>query len=718
MPAIVDLLQKIKHKRSLCIQLLFTVFAFLLIVFLSYNFMGKIVQVNLVNDVNTVFDYVSAVIDFNLLEPRTMLFDFTQAVRTMILYGNDPGELQKYTVDMSNQIRLRNKGRFSGFYGYMEKMRGGVFLNGLDMEPPDNYSPSDRPWYKDAVAGGGIIVESTPYRDIVTNEFILTYSCAVYDDKGVLLGVLSIDVNIAYIGDKILYSSFNKYGYGMLVGQDLTILAHFNPDFVGLKFSDPQVPASVFTEEMVEKGILIAKPIVDWKGDKGFAFARRLPNGWYLNLLSLKDVYYKGLTNMAVVLSVLGIILSAVLILVLISLDAAKNKSEQESKHKSVFLANMSHEMRTPMNAIIGMTTIGMTASDADRKDYCLKKIKDASSHLLGVINDILDISKIEANKFELSPADFDFEKLINRVINVVNFRLEEKKQNLSIYIDSAIPRTLYGDDQRLTQVLTNLLGNAIKFTGEKGYVSLAARLTGEEDGICTIEVSVNDSGIGITEEQQLKLFHSFEQAESGTSRKFGGTGLGLAISKSIVEMMGGRIWVNSRPGKGSTFTFTVQMKKSAHQEEGIKDSPGAAAEEKRIDLSGMFKGHCILLVEDVEINREIVIALFEQTHLEIDCAENGAQAVQKFSENPDKYGLIFMDVQMPEMDGYEATKCIRELDIPKAKTIPIIAMTANVFREDVEKCLHVGMNGHVGKPLDFGEVLEKLRINLLISKG
>jgi signal transduction histidine kinase/CheY-like chemotaxis protein len=682
-------------------------------VVLSYNFMGRIMRSNLVKNVDNVFDYVEAQVEFDLLEPKTKLYDFAQTVRSMILHGDDLLRLREYTVEISDRIRLSEEGRLSGLYGYIEKYQGApVFLNGLNMEPPDNYSPVDHPWYKDAVAGG--IAESLPYKDLVTGESIITFSCAIYNNEGGLLGVVSIDAKIDFIGKKIINTSLSQYGYGMLVGQDLTILVHDNADFVGLKFSDPRVPASIFAGEIAEKGFLSAAPMVNWKGEKGIAFVRRLPNGWYLCLLIFRDVYYESLTNMAVILIVLGIAFASAMSLTLIRLDAAKNKSEQESKYKTVFLANMSHEIRTPMNAIIGMTTVGMTASDAGRKDYCLMKIKDASSHLLGVINDILDLSKIEANKFELSPSDFDFEKLIHKTVNVVNFRLEEKRQKLSIYIDSAIPRILTGDDQRLTQVLTNLLGNAIKFTGENGIISLASQFKGEENGVCTVEVAVTDSGIGLSTEQQAKLFRPFEQAESGTARKFGGTGLGLAISKSIVEMMDGKIWVQSEPGKGATFTFTIKVKKGANINDVVNESSGAMAEDKKPDVTGLFAGRRILLVEDVEINREIVMALFEPTQLEIDCAENGVQAVRKFSEMSDRYELIFMDVQMPEMDGYEATRRIRALDMPKAKTIPIIAMTANVFKEDVERCLEAGMNDHVGKPLDFNEVLKKLRSYLM----
>ncbi|MDR2952042.1 MAG: response regulator [Treponema sp.] len=405
--------------------------------------------------------------------------------------------------------------------------------------------------------------------------------------------------------------------------------------------------------------------------------------------------------------------------------EMAKQQAEAEAsaRAKSVFLANMSHEIRTPLNAIIGMIMIGKSASDIERKDYCFAKIEDASTHLLGVINDILDMSKIEAGKFELSPAEFTFEKVIRRAADVINFRLDEKKQKFTLQIDNKIPQILITDDQRLAQVIINLLVNAVKFTREGGSISLEARFLGEENGVCIIEIAVSDTGIGISAEQQKNLFNSFQQAEADTTRQYGGTGLGLAISKSIVELMGGNIFVKSEPGKGSVFTFTIQAKKGDH----TGGSPDAKLDKEKPDIAGLFAGRRILLAEDVEINREIMQTLLEPTLLKIDCAENGAQAVSKFSEAQDKYDLIFMDVQMPEMDGYEATRRIRAIEAERGTKagftggetqisngnlrgrVPIIAMTANVFREDVEKCMEAGMNGHIGKPLDFDDVLDKL---------
>ncbi len=382
-------------------------------------------------------------------------------------------------------------------------------------------------------------------------------------------------------------------------------------------------------------------------------------------------------------------------------LRAAVVLAEKANQAKTEFLANMSHELRTPMNAVIGMTTIARASADPRRKEDCLGKIADASAHLLAIINDILDMSKVEAGRLTLAPAPFSFAALTRETAAAVHAKAGEKLLSLTVHVDGALPPLLLGDAQRLRQVMAKLLDNAVKFTPEHGAVHLEAALDREENGLCSIRVTVRDNGIGIAPHEQERLFLPFDQLENGAARKFSGVGLGLPLARRIVELMGGSIGVASEPGKGSLFTFTVALPRA-----GEKEAAGHGPE------AGL-QGRRILLAEDVAVNREIVLALLEPLGLTVDCAENGAKAVELFRAAPERYAMIFMDLRMPEMDGYEATRRIRGLDVPAAKTVPIVAMTANVFPEDVEKCLAAGMNGHVGKPLDLDQVLAALRRHL-----
>jgi len=388
-------------------------------------------------------------------------------------------------------------------------------------------------------------------------------------------------------------------------------------------------------------------------------------------------------------------------------LEIASEAALAASRTKSDFLANMSHEIRTPINAVTGMTAIARASNDIDRIHDCLDKIGLASRQLLGLINDILDMSKIEARKFELAHEPFDFNAMVDNVKNIINIRAQEKKHNFTVDLAGDLPEVVIGDDMRFTQILINLLSNAIKFTPEGGGINLTIKRIGSVNEKEEIEASVKDTGIGITPEQLKRLFNAFVQADSGTAKRFGGTGLGLAISRSLAEMMGGSISAESIPGEGSRFTVRVLL------ERGSRDML-EAAQANKAPSDFNFEGKTLLLAEDVLINREIVIALLENTNVTIDCAENGKIAVDKYCADPDRYDMIFMDVQMPVMDGYDATIAIRAFEkgmirkglLKHPNGVPIIAMTANAFAEDVENCLKAGMNGHIAKPIEVEAML------------
>ncbi|MDL2233856.1 response regulator [Ruminococcaceae bacterium OttesenSCG-928-L11] len=514
-------------------------------------------------------------------------------------------------------------------------------------------------------------------------------------------------------------------------------------------------------------------------------------------------------------------------------LELAIKQANQASQAKTDFLSRMSHEIRTPMNAIIGMTEIAKKSDEPERVQYCLSRIERASHQLLGLINDILDISKIEANKLEIVRTEFDFEKMLQTVYNMVQPRVEEKKLNFSFDLEGMLDRRVLSDELRINQVITNLLSNAVKFTPEGGEISVRIRFQQRTDTGALLRVEVKDTGIGISPEEQDKLFQAFEQADGSITRRFGGSGLGLAICKRIMGLMNGRIWVESETGKGACFLFEVPVQFG----EMLTEEPRPEADTREIrvlviddsedvleycrHLLGQFHMECdtansgqaalrltrqtyydiifvdwkmpgmdgietarairrwtspdtivilisvadwsdikpqansigvthflpkpllpstlyntivnltgassvrpdhdqlaekhhwenksILVAEDIEINREILCTLLEPTGVAIECVENGDEATRRFAENPDKYDLILMDVQMPVMDGYEATRRIRGQDSDEARLVPILAMTANAFQEDVQRCLAAGMNGHVAKPLDVNELLSQM---------
>ena len=626
------------------------------------------------------------------------------------------------------------------------------------------YDPRGRSWYLEAMADENEVTATSPYLT-TGGGMVCSIMVKTYDTAGLTLGLLGIDYSLDSLTADLDNREILKTGYLVLFDrQNKVIFDKFDKDNPDYAAGNPEDYGkySELRAEMVnradgeglygvgaqgKKQYVVSHSIdmIGWKVAVVFEEAELLESS-YSMLISILLTYgivffvafaiiffvsrrivrpIESLTEAATIISngnyeITDALnaevqeklnssgskeskrLGETLLQMLSVIQSRVETAEAANRAKSEFLSRMSHEIRTPMNAIMGMTQIAANTDDLDKIKNCLDKTAMASKHLLSLINDILDMSKIEANKLELYTERFDFYRMIDNAQNVIGVKAEEKRQTLTVDMGKNLPRFIIGDEMRLSQVAINLLSNAVKFTPEEGKIALSVALVSETQDRAVIECKILDTGIGIDAKNMEKLFLSFEQADGGIARKFGGTGLGLAISKRIVGLMGGDITVESEPGKGSVFTFTVNVGKGESQE---GDMPAGVQADNAIPD---FTGKTILIAEDIEMNREVAAAILEETHATIDFAENGLQAVEMFAASPKKYSLILMDVQMPEMDGLEATRRIR--DTEDGKSIPIIALSANTFKADVDDSMAAGMNDHIGKPIDPMILFEKLK--------
>jgi len=713
-------IKKFLLSRPLYVQLLFTFFAFLIMVVFSCIFISKVVRADLIRNAESVLDYMESQIDAELMESRTVLDEFAQSVQSLLRDGYDARKLIAFTTDLTLHLHSKNNETFSfnGLFGYIEKSPyGPMYIYSDGWQPPDGWYPPERNWYKAAVEAAGSVAETTPYLDTVTNEIVSTFSRCIFDGSGSRIGVVAIDVRTGYIGERTTKTAITKGGFGVLIDQDLTIIGHLNPDFIGLKMSDPVIPLSFLTDELVRSGSISGEVWVNWMGEHVTGFFKTLPNGWRLGLLAITNLYFKPVYNMAVIFSILGTILAAVLMIILIRVDAAKNKSDTENRNKSEFLANMSHELRTPLNVIIGLTDLILEDEQLDKHvTDNLAKVNNAGSTLLNIVNDILDFSKIESGKLSISPVEYYTSSLVNDVITLIITRLGEKPIKFILDIPDDLPNKMYGDDLRVKQVLTNLLTNAVKYTSE-GSIKLSIYCT-REGNTMWMDVAVSDTGMGIPKDSIKHLFHNYYQVDSKANRKIEGTGLGLSITQRLVSMMDGKINVESEQSKGSVFSFRI---KQGYVEDAVlgKDVSEKLRnfcyiDDKRVTIQKLVRVNLsyarVLVVDDMQTNLDVASGLLCKYHMQVDCLTNGQSAIERIKSGNPVYNAIFMDHMMPGMDGIETADKIRALGTEYAKKIPIIALTANAIQGTEKMFFEHDFQAFLTKPIDVMEMDAALR--------
>lgn len=531
------------------------------------------------------------------------------------------------------------------------------------------------------------------------------------------VNVIALDVSLGRIQEITEDIAEQTPGsYGIVLDKTGQVIAH----------SDVSELGKNYLEETETLGAELASVLytgnsrqfeLSFDGQKYVAFVESIEGDWQVISLINTNLFYRPL-RIILLLVALFTLMEALVFVAVIYNQSEKNlaiasarEAQSASRAKTRFLSQMSHEIRTPINAIIGLDSIVLrdeSISPHTREE--LEKIGASARHLLSLINDILDMSRIESGRMALNEEKFSLRELLDQVNVIIGGQCDDKRLHYTCNEVGSLDAYYYGDSLKLKQVIINILGNSVKFTEPPGDITFTVEQTDCTDDKATLRFTMQDSGIGMDKDYLPKLFDAFSQEDSANTNQYGGSGLGMAITKSFVELMSGEISVDSEKGRGTTFTVSLTLGRSQGDHLAGVESP----EEIRA-MSISLEGRRLLIAEDQEINAEILIALLEFEKVTSDWAENGKLAVEMFEQSEaGHYDAILMDMRMPVMDGLTATQEIRKLNRPDAATIPIIALTANAFEEDVKQCLQAGMSAHMSKPVDID--LLKVKLAELLS--
>jgi signal transduction histidine kinase/DNA-binding NarL/FixJ family response regulator/HPt (histidine-containing phosphotransfer) domain-containing protein len=599
--------------------------------------------------------------------------------------------LRTMTNVFSNQKNIQNV--FQSVYGFLD----GNFIDGSGLISGAFFNPKTASWLRGAVLTTGIY-HSEPFIDNRTGNPVASLSMVVFDKSGESRGVLAIDYLLAPVVEEVSDFKVGGVGFGILIDSKKNILSHPEKEMVGRRLDD--IPWFSGISKNLPKDY--ADVMVEWfniNGRQHIGFFSRLENNWYLGIMAPKNAYYAEVVAMFPAILAISLFLTALLSVVLIRLNMARQRSDEENRLKSSFLARMSHEIRTPMNAIIGLSELAQRDFGKPASLGYIKNIRKAGGNLLSIINDILDFSKIESGKYQVNIQPYQTGRLLAEVMVMMNVRLGEKPLLFLTDIDENIPRGLLGDDRSIRQVLVNLLSNAIKYT-EKGFIKLTVRSEPVDEGQIRLVFAIEDSGLGIKKEDMANLFGDFVRLKDSTGNRYvEGSGLGLAIAKNLCQMMGGDLTVESKYGEGSIFTATFCQAVSDHGL--IEHLPDLAFETEPDELSHKTvytaPDYSIMIIDDVSTNLMVVQGLIEPYGMQVTCCLSGAEAVSKAKN--EYFDMYFIDQMMPGMDGLETLKKLKEI-WPASQKVTTVAFTANAVSGAKEMLMDSGFDDFISKPV------------------
>ena len=666
---------------------------------------------------------ISADIENYLETARSVLWVAADTVDHMVAKGATNEEIVEYITRESANTASQFDDSYTGIYGYVN----GHYVDGVGWTPPDDYDPTARDWYKDTVAAGGQPLIVSPYVDAETGNVIISVCKALTDTNN----VLGLDLTLSEIQETVEGVQIDGKGYGFILNYDGAVIAHKDRDERGKNYMEEPSMAGLFEQVVnVKEGNFEME--VD--GKKCTVFVDDVLGQWYLVIVVESSELMESTINVLIISILIGLIVFALISVFYIigyqherkvnkrmeEMKATEQKREYEAKllvlekkaadsankAKSDFLADMSHEIRTPINAVLGMNEMILRESKDEQILEYSSNIKSAGNTLLSIINNILDFSKIEDGKMSLVPVEFDVAELVSNLVNTISERARSKNLEFNVEVDETVPSRLYGDDVRISQIIMNLLTNAVKYT-ERGSVTLSVKNNGIDNGNVKLRVDVIDTGIGIKDEDLSKLFESFKRIEEKRNRHIEGTGLGISIVCKLLAMMNSKLDVKSRYAIGSTFGFDLVLKV-------IDDSPVGKYDEKRKTalVNHSEEVHIfapdakVLVTDDNGMNLKVAANFMKIFGITPVICSSGKETIELMRKN--RFDIVFLDHMMPNMDGIETLKVLKDEDLINGASV--IALTANAIAGAEEQYLNAGFDGYLSKPITVNDIEKVLK--------